>query len=96
MVALDFLGSWLAKFTHDINRALSLFAMVGGTGLIIHLGTLFVALKVLEFPFPEAQAAGAFVAMTSIFVLNNFLTYRDQRLKGFRDPGGLLGVLPRL
>ncbi len=91
MVALDFLGLVLAKFTHDIiSLRFLLFAMVGGTGLIIHLGTLFVALKVLEFPFPEAQAAGAFVAMTSNFVLNNFLTYRDQRLKGFAILGGLL------
>src|SRR5713226_6391050 len=54
MVALDFLGLVLAKFTHDIiSLRFLLFAMVGGTGLIIHLGTLFVALKVLEFPFPE-------------------------------------------
>jgi dolichol-phosphate mannosyltransferase len=91
MVALDFLGLVLAKFTHDIiSLRFLLFAMVGGTGLIIHLGTLFVALQVLEFPFPEAQAAGAFVAMTSNFVLNNFLTYRDQRLKGFAILGGLL------
>jgi len=41
-------------------------------------------------PFPEAQAAGALVAMTSNFILNNFLTYRDQRLKGFALLRGLL------
>ena len=91
MVALDFLGLVLAKFTNDvISLRFLLFAMVGGTGLFVHLGTLFVALKVLEFPFPEAQAAAAFVAMTSNFILNNFLTYRDQRLKGFAILRGLL------
>ena len=91
MVALDFLGLVLAKFTHDvISLRFLLFAMVGGTGLLVHLGTLFVALRVLEFPFPEAQAAGAFVAMTTNFILNNFLTYRDQRLKGFAILRGLL------
>jgi len=91
MVALDFLGLVLAKFTNDvISLRFLLFAMVGGTGLFIHLGTLFVALTVLNWPFPEAQAAGAFVAMTSNFILNNFLTYRDQRLKGFAILGGLL------
>jgi len=91
MVALDFLGLVLAKFTNDvISLRFLLFAMVGGTGLFIHLGTLFVALTVLNWPFPEAQAAGAFVAMTSNFILNNFLTYRDQRLKGFAILRGLL------
>ena len=40
--------------------------------------------------WPEAQAAGAIVAMTTNFILNNFLTYRDQRLKGFGILRGLL------
>jgi dolichol-phosphate mannosyltransferase len=91
MVALDFLGLVLAKFTHDvISLRFLLFAMVGGVGLFVHLGTLFVAHQILEVPFAEAQAAGAFIAMTSNFILNNFLTYRDQRLKGFAILGGLL------
>jgi len=91
MVALDFLGLVLAKFTRDVvSLRFLLFAMVGGTGLFVHLGTLFVALKLFGLPFPQAQAAGAFVAMTSNFILNNFLTYRDQRLKGFAILGGLL------
>jgi dolichol-phosphate mannosyltransferase len=91
MVALDFLGLVLAKFTNDvISLRFLLFAMVGGTGLLVHLGTLFVALTALSWPFPEAQAAGAFVAMTSNFILNNFFTYRDQRLKGFAILRGLL------
>jgi dolichol-phosphate mannosyltransferase len=91
MVALDFLGLVVAKFTHDvISLRFLLFAMVGGIGLFVHLGTLFVGLQVLEFPFPEAQAAGALTAMTSNFILNNFLTYRDQRLKGAAILRGLL------
>ena len=91
MVALDFLGLVLAKLTNDaVSLRFLLFAMVGGTGLLVHLGTLFLALQVLDLPFAEAQAAGAFVAMTSNFILNNFLTYRDQRLKGFAILRGLL------
>jgi dolichol-phosphate mannosyltransferase len=91
MVALDFLGLVVAKFTHDvISLRFLLFAMVGGIGLFVHLGTLFVVLQVLEFPFPEAQATGALTAMTSNFILNNFLTYRDQRLKGAAILRGLL------
>jgi dolichol-phosphate mannosyltransferase len=91
LVALDFLGLVLSKFTNDaVSLRFLMFAMVGGTGLFVHLGTLFVALKVFDMPFPEAQAIGAFVAMTSNFILNNFLTYRDQRLKGLAILRGLV------
>jgi dolichol-phosphate mannosyltransferase len=91
MVALDFLGLVLAKLTHDVvSLRFLLFAMVGSIGLFVHLATLFVALEFLNVPFAEAQAAGAVVAMTSNFILNNFLTYRDQRLKGLGILRGLL------
>jgi dolichol-phosphate mannosyltransferase len=91
MVALDFLGLVLAKLTNDVvSLRFLLFAMVGGIGLFVHLATLFLGLNVLDMPFTEAQALGAFVAMTSNFILNNFLTYRDQRLKGSAILRGLL------
>jgi dolichol-phosphate mannosyltransferase len=91
MVALDFLGLVLAKLTGDVvTLRFLLFAMVGSLGLLVHLVALFVALEVFDVPFPEAQACGALLAMTSNFLLNNFLTYRDQRLKG---PGILRGLL---
>src|ERR1700719_1321291 len=70
MVALDFLGLVLAQLTRDVGwLRFLMFAMVGGNGLFVHLGTLFIALQMLGWPFPEAQAAGAFVAMTSNFIL---------------------------
>jgi dolichol-phosphate mannosyltransferase len=91
MVALDFLGLVLAKLTHDVvSLRFLLFAMVGSIGLLVHLTTLFVALEFFNAPFAEAQTAGALVAMTSNFILNNFLTYRDQRLKGLGILRGLL------
>src|ERR1700686_1165951 len=91
MVALDFLGLVLAKLTHDIvSLRFLLFAMVGSIGLFVHLAALFIALEIFDIPFPEAQACGALLAMTSNFILNNFLTYRDQRLKGFAILRGLL------
>ncbi len=91
MVALDFLGLVLAKLSNDIvSLRFILFAMVGGIGLVVHLTTLFIGLQLFKAPFAEAQAAGAIVAMTSNFVLNNFLTYRDQRLKGFALLRGLI------
>ncbi|WP_234679201.1 glycosyltransferase [Bradyrhizobium monzae] len=91
MVALDFLGLVLAKLTNDIvSLRFILFAMVGGIGLVVHLTTLFIGLQLFRAPFAEAQAAGAIVAMTTNFILNNFLTYRDQRLKGFAILRGLI------
>ena len=91
MVALDFLGLVLAKLTGDVvSLRFLLFAMVGSLGLVVHLVALFVALEVFNVPFPEAQACGALLAMTSNFLLNNFLTYRDQRLQGFGILRGML------
>ncbi len=91
MVALDFLGLVLAKLTGDaVSLRFLLFAMVGSLGLFVHLAALFVALELFNVPFPEAQAFGALLAMTSNFLLNNFLTYRDQRLKRFGILRGLL------
>lgn len=81
----------LAKLTNDIvSLRFILFAMVGGIGLVVHLTTLFIAIELIKAPFAEAQAAGAMVAMTTNFILNNFLTYRDQRLKGFAILRGLI------
>src|ERR1700692_4421466 len=83
MGGVGFFGLVLAKLTHDVvSLRFLLFAMVGSIGLFVHLATLFVALEFFNVPFAEAQAGGAVVAMTSNFILNNFLTYRDQRLKG--------------
>jgi dolichol-phosphate mannosyltransferase len=64
--------------------------MVGSLGLVVHFVALYGALNVVALPFAHAQAAAAICAMTSNFLLNNFLTYRDQRLKGFGILRGLL------
>lgn len=91
MVALDFLGLVLAKLTHDVvSLRFLLFAMVGSLGVFVHFATLYVVLKGFGQPFAVAQGCGALLAMTSNFVLNNFLTYRDQRLRGFAILRGLL------
>jgi dolichol-phosphate mannosyltransferase len=91
MVMLDFVGLVLAKFTNDIvSLRFLLFAMVGSLGLVVHFVSLYGALNLVALPFAEAQAVAAICAMTSNFLLNNFLTYRDQRLKGLGIVRGLL------
>src|ERR1700760_2585628 len=91
MVALDFLGLVLAKLTHDaVSLRFLLFAMVGSLGVFVHFATLYTVLRGFHAPFAVAQGCGALLAMTSNFILNNFLTYRDQRLKGFAILRGLV------
>lgn len=90
MVVLDFLGLVLAKLTNDlVSLRFLLFALVGALGLAVHLAALYATLGA-GVPFAEAQGLAALVAMTGNFLLNNRLTYRDQRLKGFGLVRGLL------
>jgi dolichol-phosphate mannosyltransferase len=90
MVALDFLGLVLAKMTNDVvSLRFLLFALVGSLGLFVHFAALYIGLRAFELAFPEAQGCAALCAMTSNFLLNNFLTYRDKRLKGFGILRGL-------
>lgn len=51
---------------------------------------LDVSFNAFGYSFAESQLIGAVAAMTSNFLLNNFLTYRDQRLKGLSIVSGLL------
>jgi dolichol-phosphate mannosyltransferase len=58
------------------------FAAVGTFGLVVHLATVWFLFGLLRMGFQGAQIAATLVAMTSNFVLNNELTYRDRRLRG--------------
>ncbi|MFS0771535.1 glycosyltransferase [Sphingomonas sp. 1P08PE] len=58
------------------------FALVGGVGLLVHFIVLSMCYLALGFGFVPAQSIATLVAITNNFVLNNLLTYRDQRLRG--------------
>jgi dolichol-phosphate mannosyltransferase len=60
------------------------FALIGGSGILVHLAVLTLMFKGLNGSFVAAQTMATTVAITSNFLLNNTLTYRDQRLKGFK------------
>lgn len=91
-VALDFVGLLLGKLSGGLitPRFLS-FGLVGAIGLLVHLGVLKTGLAGFSLPFPTAQSAATFVAMTGNFLLNNRLTYRDRRLSGWPMLRGLVG-----
>ncbi len=81
-VGLEFIGLLLAKLTGGlVDPRFIFFALVGAFGLVLHLAVLKIAL--LSLTFTPAQSVATFAAMTSNFFLNNELTYRDRRLKGW-------------
>lgn len=62
-----------------------MFMIVGGLGVLVHMLTLAVLTQSLDTTFVAGQSFAAIVAMTFNFFANNLLTYRDKRLKGFRE-----------
>jgi len=60
------------------------FALIGGIGLVVHFAVLTLTFKILDGSFVASQTVATITAITSNFLLNNALTYRDRRLKGVR------------
>ena len=90
LIVVQFLGLLLSKMTGGLlPTSFLLFALVGGTGLIVHLITLAVVENLAHAPFWIAQTVAALVSMTSNFLLNNSLTYSDKKLRGARFWVGL-------
>ncbi|MEO8927767.1 MAG: glycosyltransferase family 2 protein, partial [Caulobacteraceae bacterium] len=83
-VVVDYLGLLLARLSGNLvpPRAL-MFGLVGASGLVVHLAVLRFAL-VFDPRFALAQTVAAVTAMTSNFLINNAVTYRDRRLTGLR------------
>jgi len=67
-----------------------LFGMVGALGVGVHLLILSALLKLAGLSFATGQAITTFIVMILNFVLNNSVTYRDRRLKGWRFWRGLI------
>ncbi len=83
-VGLDFLGLLLNKVSGGrIPVRFIFFALVGLSGVAIHLLTVNAAMAAPGMTFPVAQSIAVVVAMTSNFYVNNLITYRDAQLKGF-------------
>ena len=90
-VVLDFAALLVAKLTNDaVSFRFLMFCFVGLTGVVIHMAALQVAIEPLALRFGVAQVAATVLAVCWNFALNNMLTYRDQRLSGWRFLTGLL------
>jgi dolichol-phosphate mannosyltransferase len=87
-VALEYLGLVLAKLSGDlISPRMAFFGLVGMSGVAVQELVLWLAHAQAFGPglsFGYAQGLAAFTAMTSNFLVNNVITYRDKRLKGWR------------
>jgi dolichol-phosphate mannosyltransferase len=66
------------------------FVIVGSLGLLVHLGILASLYYWTHVDFGISQAVGTIVAMTLNFFLNNVVTFRDRRLRGWRVAAGLV------
>jgi dolichol-phosphate mannosyltransferase len=78
---------------HIIPIRFLVFALVGALGLAVHLAVLWFCLNTMQLTFELSQAAATGIAIIGNFTLNNWLTYHDRRLIGWRFVRGLLSFV---
>lgn len=76
------LGRW-------ISPRLIFFGAIGALGLVVHLTILSAMMKTFGAGFATGQTVAVAGAIAFNFLLNNELTYRDRRLRGFKFVTGL-------
>ena len=88
---LDTMVAWeyfIMLLDHYLGRVVPIrfiaFSLVGLLGLAVHLLVLGMFFRGAGMSFLEAQASATMIAMTFNFVINNVLTYRDMRLRGWK------------
>lgn len=82
-VALEFLGLLAVRLTGGlVSIRFVLFALVGLSGVAVQLAAVKLGLLATGGNFNISQVFGVAVAISSNFVLNNLITYRDLTLKG--------------
>ena len=89
-VGLEYLQLLIDKKIGDIVPVRFLiFSIVGSVGVLLASVVLWILVAIFDFGFLKALAITTLVAMTGNFFLNNSMTYRDRRLKGWRILTGL-------
>ena len=90
-VVLDFAGLVVNKLTGGVVPVRFVyFALVGASGVLVHLLILRLALTAATLSFAMAQTVATVIAMTWNFYINNEVTYRDGKLRGAAFVRGLL------
>ena len=73
---------WDKRLGHMVPARFVSFSLIGTVGVVVHFVILSLLFRTFGAAFVVSQAAAAIGAMTGNFLLNNLLTYRDQRLHG--------------
>ena len=90
-VELEYLVMLLDKLIGNwVPVRFVLFLLVGSFGIVIHLAVLAALHYMTRIDFALSQAIATLVAMTTNFILNNVVTFRDRRLRKWRFVRGLL------
>ena len=94
LIGLEYLMLLVDKLVgHIVPIRFVLFSLVGSLGLLVHLAALWLCLAQIQLTFATGQAVATGVAMVGNFALNNWLTYRDRRLIGWKFARGLLSFM---
>ncbi len=86
VVAMEFL---IALYDRMFGRVVPvrfvMFSAIGALGAGVHFAALWLFFRLFGYSFLTGTIVATLIAMTFNFFLNNALTYRDARLKGFRQ-----------
>jgi dolichol-phosphate mannosyltransferase len=90
-VELEYLFLLVDKFAGGmLPTRFVVFVLVGSLGFVLHMAVLAALHFESRATFAAAQTVATFAAMTFNFLLNNAVTFRDRRLRGWGMLHGLL------
>ena len=85
VVAMEYLiALYDRRFGRVVPVRFAMFSAIGAIGTGVHMGVLSLGYVLLGWPFLASQIVATVAALTFNFFLNNALTYRDRRLRGWR------------
>jgi len=83
LVTIQFLGLLVSRYTGGFMPGeFLLFALVGTSGLAVHMAALFFLEYGVGLGFAFSQIGATYVAMTTNFFFNNQVTYGHKSLRG--------------
>ena len=83
LVADKLIGRWLPI-------TFVLYCLVGAVGVAVHLSILWLLFSTLGYRFENALVVAIAVALLANYSVNNILTYRERRLRGWAFVTGLV------
>ena len=91
LVTIQFIGLLLSRLTGGyLPGQFLLFALVGMSGLVVHMSMLYLLTGYAGFGFTQSQLLATIIAMTTNYLINNNLTYAHKKLRGIHFFTGLL------